>query len=292
MTGRSISHAMQRYIAMNNIIDENIIAIDAESFDPDVTFDCGQCFRWNKRDDGAWSGIAYGTELTVKKSGDRILIEGADQRTFDKIFRDYFDLDRDYEKICGQLCEDPVLAKAIKFAPGIRILRQEPWETLCSFVISINNNIPRIKGIVARLCEIFGERLPGGGYAFPKAETVAGLTKQDLAPLRCGFRADYILDAARFVADGRIDFDELSEIPLDLARKQLKQIYGVGPKVADCVLLFGCGRLDAFPIDVWIKRVLAQLYPDGFPQKYMVYGGIAQQFLFNYARCCPDALKA
>jgi N-glycosylase/DNA lyase len=272
----------------NGILSEKIIAMDVDAFDPDVTFDCGQCFRWNRRGDGAWSGVAYGHPLTVKKDGGRLLLEGADEKSFELIFRRYFDLDRDYDEVRERLSHDPTLAAAIGFAPGIRILRQEPWEALCSFIISQNNNIPRIKGIVSRLCENFGDEIAPGEYAFPPAGRLAGLSAEELSPLRSGFRAKYILDAARRVSGGEIDFEALCEMPLDAARKMLMAIKGVGPKVADCALLFGCGRLDAFPVDVWIKRVLARFYPDGFPQEYMNYGGIAQQFLFHYARCCQN----
>lgn len=276
---------------MINVIDKNIIELDSGVFDPDVTFDCGQCFRWNRQEDGSWHGVAYGYALTVRRDGGKLIIEGTDEKAFDGIFRRYFDLDRDYDEIRSRLCADPVLAAAIEFAPGIRVLRQEPWETLCSFIISQNNNIPRIKGIVSRLCENFGDKIADGEYAFPPAERLAGLSEEDLAPLRSGFRAKYILDAARRVADGEIDFDALSSLPLERARKMLMTIKGVGPKVADCALLFGCGRLDAFPVDVWIKRVLARFYPDGFPKEFIDYGGIAQQFLFHYARCCESVAK-
>ena len=272
-----------------SIAKDNIITMDGGMLDPDVTFDCGQSFRWDRRDDGAWCGVAYGHLLTVKKDGARLLLDGSDEKTFELIFRQYFDLDRDYAQVRERLSGDPVLAAAIEFAPGIRVLRQEPWEALCSFIISQNNNIPRIKGIVSRLCENFGDEICGQ-YAFPPADRLAGLSVQDLSPLRSGFRASYILDAARRVAGGEIDFEALPDMPLDDARKALMKIKGVGPKVADCALLFGCGRLDAFPIDVWIKRILARFYPDGFPQEYMDFGGIAQQFLFHYVRCCPDIL--
>jgi N-glycosylase/DNA lyase len=273
----------------SSLIKKDTITLDANTFDPDVTFDCGQCFRWDKREDGAWCGVAYGRKLTVKKDGGGLFIEGADECTFEAVLKGYFNLDRDYDKICGQLSGDPVLAAAIQFAPGIRILRQEPWEALCSFIISQNNNIPRIKGIVSRLCENFGDLIADGEHAFPPAERLAPLSVQELSPLRSGFRAGYILDASRRVVDGEVDLAALSEMPLDDARKSLMKIKGVGPKVADCALLFGCGRLDAFPVDVWIKRVLARFYPDGFPQEYIKYGGIAQQFLFHYARCCEDS---
>ncbi|HEX2938672.1 MAG TPA: DNA glycosylase [Ruminiclostridium sp.] len=266
-------------------IKANKIETDTGIFDPDVTFDCGQCFRWEKSEDGTWNGIVNGRVLTVEKSNGKLMISGGDEL----MIRQYFDLDRDYNKVIEALSGDPVLDSAIKFAPGIRILRQKPWEALCSFIISQNNNIPRIKGIISRLCENFGEKIGENAYSFPAASKIAVLSALDLAPLRSGFRAAYIIDAAKLVSSGEIDFTALSYIPLNDARKTLMRIKGVGPKVADCALLFGCGRLDAFPIDVWVKRVLARFYPEGFPQVYMQYGGIAQQFLFHYARCCPES---
>jgi N-glycosylase/DNA lyase len=265
-----------------------VVSLDGNAFDPDATFGCGQCFRWEKRDDNSWTGVVYGQTMTVRKRDSRFLIEGAGGADADLI-AGYFDLDRDYATIAGKLCCDPPLAAAIAFAPGIRILRQEPWEALCSFIISQNNNIPRIKGIVARLCAQFGDEIGDGQYAFPAASRIAALTIDELAPLRSGFRAAYILDAARRVASGEVPLGDLSAIPLDDARGALMKIKGVGPKVAECALLFGCGRFDAFPVDVWVKRVLARFYPDGFPQHLMRYGGLAQQYLFHYIRQLPAA---
>lgn len=276
---------------MNNVIcNESIIETDGLIFDPDVTFDCGQCFRWDKNEEGSWSGIVGSKLLTVKKENNKLTIIGANEKYYNKFLQPYFDLDRDYPEILETLKSDPILRDAIDFAPGIRILHQNPWETLCSFIISQNNNIPRIKGIIKRLCETFGEPIDGG-CTFPSARRLAGLTVTDLAPLRSGFRAKYILDAAQKVAGNEVDLELLSVIPLDDARNELMKIKGVGPKVADCALLFGCGRLDAFPIDVWIKRVLARFYPDGFPENLKEYGGIAQQFLFHYARNCESIAK-
>lgn len=276
---------------MNNVIyNDSIIETDSLTFDPDVTFDCGQCFRWDKNEDGSWSGIVGTKLLTVAKEKDKLVISGANETYFNKFLRPYFDFDRDYPAILEVLKTDSILRDAIDFAPGIRILHQNPWETLCSFIISQNNNIPRIKGIIKRLCETFGEPIDGG-CTFPSARQLAGLSVTDLAPLRSGFRAKYILDAAEKVANSEVDLDSLSVVPLDDARNELMKIKGVGPKVADCALLFGCGRLDAFPIDVWIKRVLARFYPNGFPENLKEYSGIAQQFLFHYARNCESIAK-
>ena len=177
-----------------------------------------------------------------------------------------------------------MVRNALNSAKGIRILRQDRWETLCSFIISQNNNIPRIKGIIGRLCEAFGERIDGG-YAFPSADRIASLTEEQLAPIRSGFRARYILDAARRVTDGRTDLDAVSAMIYDDAKKYLMQIKGVGNKVADCVLLFGYGFFDAFPKDVWIKRVIEKYYGENFDESiFKPYGGIAQQYLFYSER--------
>ena len=269
------------------IEDKKSFSVRVADFDLDAIFGCGQCFRWERAPDGSYQGIAFRKHLIVKQQGDMLLCSCADKAEFETVWRNYFDLDRDYGGIKSQLASDPVLKKAIGYAPGIRILRQEPWEALCSFIISQNNNIPRIRGIIARLCETFGDPIDGG-YSFPAPAVLCRLDEEALAPLRCGFRARYILDAAKKAAKGEVDLGGLCSLPLSDARDALMKITGVGPKVADCTLLFGCGRLECFPADVWIKRVLACFYPGGFPDEYRIFGGIAQQYLFHYARCCNE----
>lgn len=214
-------------------------------------------------------------------------MEGATPEEAQTVWAPYFDLERDYSAVCRTLASDPVLVSAIAFAPGLHLLRQEPWEALCSFILSQNNNIPRIRGIIARLCALFGEPVDGG-FAFPVPERLAELTENDLAPIRSGFRAKYVLDAAQRVASGQLDLGALSGMPLEEARAALRTIRGVGPKVAECALLYGCGRVECFPVDVWIRRVLDCLYPQGFPAGFGPIAGIAQQYLFHYARCCPS----
>ncbi len=265
---------------------QEIGRVPAAVFDPEATFGCGQCFRWEKRE-GAWRGVAFGRARSVRARGGEILFEreGAAPGEFEAVWAPYFDLGRDYDSVRNALSGDAALRRAVAFAPGLRILRQEPWEALCSFLFSQNNNIPRIRGIVERLCREFGEPLPGGEYAFPTPGRLAALSPEALAPLRSGYRAGYVLDAAQKVASGALNLDALRTLPLDEARARLMLVRGVGPKVADCALLFGCGRLDAFPVDVWVRRVLARWYPRGFPEELRPLGGIAQQFLFHYARC-------
>lgn len=266
---------------------QTVLTYQVCDFDLGCILDCGQSFRWNRQADGSFCGVAFKRAVTVFQSGNSLTIKGADAGDRN-LWSDYFDLGRDYGAIKKRLSGDEVLSKAIGFSPGMRILRQQPWEALCSFIISQNNNIPRIKGIVERLCEAFGDEIAGGFYAFPEPERLASLCVEDLAPIRSGFRAKYILDAAKKVAGGEIDLEKISRMPIDDARAELRKITGVGPKVAECALLYGCGRVECFPVDVWIKRALECLYPEGFPREFDDCAGIAQQYLFHYARCCPD----
>lgn len=256
--------------------------IENQNFDIKQTFLCGQCFRWKENDDGSFEGIAGGKYLKAMQKDNGAELVGIDEKDI-PFWENYFDVSTDYGAVIKQLSEDRILCEAAKNASGIRILKQEPFETLISFIISQNNNIPRIMGIISRLCETFGKETEHG-YTFPDAETLAKLSEEDLAPLRSGFRARYIIDGARKIADGEISFDAIDKMDYESGKAELKKIVGVGDKVADCVLLFSFHKLDAFPKDVWIKRILAEFYPEGLPSCIGEYGGIAQQYLFDYAR--------
>ena len=248
------------------------------------TLDCGQAFRWRQREDGCWEGVAGGRYLCLESQGEDIFLQAVPEADL-PFWRQYFDLERDYEELAILFRKNPCLRRALASCPGIRVLRQEPWETLCTFILSANNNIPRIKGIVERLCQGWGEAVPGTGLpAFPKPEALAPLGEEDLAPLRAGWRSAYLLDAARQVAGGRLDLEETASLPTQEAEARLLEVKGVGKKVAQCVLLFGFGRVECIPMDVWMKRVMAELYPRGFPGYLRPYGGIAQQVLFHYYR--------
>lgn len=253
------------------------------------TLDCGQAFRWRETQSGSFIGVVEKNVCEISQLDNFIFLRGADAESFEKLWRPYFDLDRDYAALQACFRADPILDRAITYAPGLRLLHQPAWETLCSFIISQNNNIPRIKGIIERLCALLGDPLEGELYAFPTPERLASQTVESLAPLRAGFRARYLIDAARMVCDGLLDLDMLKTAPLPQARAALQQVCGVGPKVAECVLLYGCGRLSCFPMDVWMRRVMRQLYPDGLPACAQEYAGIAQQYLFHFARTCPEA---
>lgn len=260
----------------------NLILCDADNFDIALSLDCGQAFRWEKGEDDSWSGIVKGKYLRLKQEGNEITLFDTTREDYDSLWRDYFDMGRDYSAVLASF-DDEYLLKACAQFPGIRILKQDEWEAICSFIISANNNIPRIKGIIKRLCENFGEKV-GDGYSFPTAEKISKLTVEDLAPIRSGFRAKYIIDAAHKIASGEVDIEKVKSLPFEEAKAELLKIKGVGEKVAQCALLYGFGRTEAFPIDVWVKRIVQELYPEGLPECIKGNEGIAQQYLFHWRR--------
>lgn len=266
-----------------------ILVQGVQDLDLAQTLDCGQSFRWTENDDGSFSGVAFGRAVTVSIDENNLFIGGASAEDFEKYWRDYFDLELDYGEIRRNISQlHPVLSEAARYAPGIRILRQEPWEALCTFIISQNNNIKRIKGIVMRLCESFGQDIGNGSFAFPSADVLAGLSPDDLAPLRAGFRNRYLIDAAQRVSSGEVDLESCRTLDYELARRELMKITGVGVKVADCTLLFGLHRIEAFPVDVWMKRAMEKLFPGMTAADFGEYAGIAQQYIFHYSRMHPE----
>ena len=266
------------------MIEENKIIITPECFDPALTLDCGQAFRWVQVGEDEWHGVAFSRPLTLKKTERGIEFIGTDRDDFENIWIPYFDLERDYDIICNRFRADRYLSEAVDTCYGIRLLRQEPWEAICSFIISQNNNIPRIKGIIDRLCRLLGEHLGGDDYSFPSAQRIAEAGVEALAPIRAGFRAKYIIDAAQKVANGEIDVEKIYALTIDEGRDELIKIKGVGEKVAQCSLLYGFGKIDAFPVDVWVKRIMSELYPDGLHECTNGVRGIAQQYLFHWRR--------
>lgn len=264
---------------MSELVFENV-----SPFDLAHTLDCGQSFRWKENTDGSFTGVVKDVVATVSYKNGMLKIKSKSELS-EKMWRDYFDLDLDYAKIKSDLSKmHPVLAEASSYAGGIRILNQQPFEALITFIISQNNNISRIKGIVERLCENFGECIDGEHYTFPSAERLSQLSVDDLSPIRAGFRHRYIIDAAQKVQSGEIDLENLRFMNYADAQKELMKITGVGVKVADCVLLYGLHRLESFPLDVWMKRALSVLFEGYKGDEFGVYGGIAQQYIFHYSR--------
>ncbi len=258
---------------MDYKVSENNIIIKKQDFSLDDTLDCGQAFRWTKTDKG-YSGYFYNNYLELEEMEDTIILKNTTEKDFNDIWVEYFDLNTDYSVLKKMFSEDETLNKACKY--GIRILKQNSWEMVCSFIISQNNNIPRIKKIISRMCEHYG--------GFPTAQQLAEETVESIDFLKTGFRAKYIIDASQKVASGELDLSAVSKMDIEDARKELMTVKGIGPKVADCVLLFGMYRIEAFPKDVWIKRAMEEYYPQGFPEYLKQYQGIAQQYLFHYIR--------
>ena len=268
-------------------------------FDLVQTFTCGQAFRWRAQTPNCFTGVAGGHVLSITDEGEgTFLLSGATKQEFHSFWKNYLSLDTDYGAIKQKLSRDSVLRRAIAFGSGIRILNQEPFECLLSFILSQSNNIARIAGIVDRFAREFGHPVSFMGetyYTFPTPRDLIGIELEDLAPVRAGFRDKYLLHAIRRIQSGDFSLERARELPTDPAREYLKTLRGVGDKVANCVLIFGLGHTDAFPVDVWIKRIMEHAYFDGqettrdeIAQKaagmYGEYGGYAQQYLFYYAR--------
>lgn len=259
-----------------------------EAFDPTTIFTSGQTFRFRKDEAGVWSGVAHGTRVHVRQEGSNVVFTAQDGSL--DLWKQYTDADRRYGGTLFPDADD-VLRAALDYGRGLRVLRQEPFETLISFIISANNNIPRITGIIDRLCRTCAGESCGADVPFPQADDVLGMTEADLREIGAGYRAKYILESARRAKD--TDFAELAAAPYEEAHAELTKFSGVGPKVADCIALFGLGKAEAFPVDVWVKRILRTLYGvTGTPrqlrefaaQRFGKNAGIAQQYLFHYAR--------
>ena len=278
----------------------SVIITDLQYFSVWQTFDCGQSFRFKvtKDENGTAhaDGIAFGRKVSfIQPNEETLIITPCTMTEYEEIWAHYLGLDADYTVIRQNLNEnrpqDAHLSEAMKQGSGIRILRQEPWETLCTFIISQNNNIPRITSLVDALCRAAGEDMGDGeSFSFPTPEAVAKLGVDGLFALKTGFRAGYLYDAAQKVSSGEITLDAVKTLKTEEAETLLRRIKGVGPKVAACALLFGFEKNDAFPIDVWVKRVMAEFYPEGIaPSDFGEYAGIAQQYLFYYRRfLSPD----
>ncbi len=262
-------------------------------FDLEETLDCGQAFRWAPLDDEhtIWEGVAGGRYLKLEQLPDSLIFH-CSKTDFDNFWHHYFDLSEDYEAKRAYLASlSPALKEATEFAPGIRILNQDPWEATSSFIISQNNHIPRIKGIISRLCESFGELFENRHYSFPSAEVIAALGEEELSVIRAGFRHRYILSAADYFANGKIKIERIKEMPIEDARHELMQICGVGPKVAECTLLFGFHKTEGFPMDTWMKKAMSTLFPDKQPADFGKDAGLAQQYIFHYSRMHPELFK-
>lgn len=279
-----------------SVINNNLIVKDVKDFNLEHIFDCGQCFRWDKNPDNSFTGVAFGKALTIAQDGDTLTFYKTSLEDFNSIWFNYFDFGTDYSSIKSALSKDKIMRDAVNFGDGIRILKQDLWECVVSFIISQSNNIPRIKKIISSLCELYGDKIEYMGrtyYTFPTKEKIYSKNLDDLAIIKAGFRDKYIMSAAQFFNNNFSD-DYFLNLSYDEAKRELLKIKGVGNKVADCILLFALSKCESFPVDVWIKRIVELLYFDS-PQSvgkisqfaketFGELGGYAQQYLFYYAR--------
>ena len=286
-------------------MEEQIYKIkNIDSFELKDIFDCGQCFRWNEEDDGSYTGVFKGNVLNVSKNDKEITFKGVCNRNIKDIVEDYFDLKRDYEKIKEELSKiDENMKTSIEYGKGIRILNQDLFETIISFIISANNNIPRIKGIIERLSKKYGDEIIWNDkkyYTFPTAKSLKDVTVKEYRDLGLGFRDVRLYETVKMILEGKVDLEELENNPnTTKVREKLLTLSGVGPKVADCILLFSdLKRFEVFPIDVWVRRVMNDLYIKNedetkvnkkeieklAQEKFGDLAGLAQQYLFYWRR--------
>lgn len=275
-----------------------------DTFQAQHIFECGQCFRWNKEKDGSYTGVFQNNVLNVKEEKGKITFQGICQKDIQEVVTEYFDLNRNYEEIQKILNQvDEPLKQSISYGKGIRILKQDLWETIISFIISANNNIPRIKGIIERISKQYGNKIEWKGqayYTFPSIEQLSKASIKELRALGLGFRDKYVYGTTQTILKQEVDLEKL-HLEKDTKKVQdiLLTLSGVGPKVADCIMLFSTlKRLDVFPIDVWVRRVMNDLYIHNpqeekvkkkeieklAKQKYGELAGIAQQYLFYWKR--------
>lgn len=288
------------------MINQKWILENEKTFELKHIFDCGQCFRWKENEDGSYTGIFRENVINVKKENDKIIFQGICQndKNIKEVCTQYFDLNRDYESIKNKLSKiDEYMEESIKFGYGIRILNQDLWETIISFIISANNNIPRIKGIIERISCKYGKKIIYNEkeyYTFPTPEELSKASVEDLRNLGLGFRDVRVYETTQIIVNKEVDLEQLKEEKdFQKVRETLLTLPGVGPKVADCILLFSeLKRWEAFPIDVWVRRVMNELYikneneekvnkkliEDIAHEKFGNLAGIAQQYLFFWKR--------
>lgn len=281
-------------------MEQKYVLENQESFNSVHIFECGQCFRWNIEEDNSYTGIFKNNVINVKEENNKIIFTGVCENDIKQECIKYFDLNTNYENIKNELANiDIYLANSIKYGNGIRILHQDLWETLISFIISANNNIPRIKTIIERISKKYGKKINFRGkeyYTFPTPEELSKATAEDFRNLGLGFRDVRVYETVQRTLNKQIDLEKLeSEINIEKIRDELLKIPGVGPKVADCIMLFAMQKYEVFPVDVWVKRVISELYFENEEQKPQIiqkfakkqYGelaGLAQQYLFYWRR--------
>lgn len=283
--------------------EQQYIIKNPKCFNLKDIFTCGQCFRWEENEDKSYTGIVKENVINIKKQGNDYIVKSVGNNEIEKLVIDYFDLNRDYTALQEKLSKiDENMEKSIKYGQGIRLLNQDLWETLISFIISANNNIPRIQKIIKRLSKNFGKKIifeNNEYYTFPTAQELKDVSIEKYRELGLGFRDKRIYETTQIILENKVNLQELENNPNTLeVREILLTLPGVGPKVADCILLFSdLKRLEVFPIDVWVNRVMNELYIHGdenkinkkqieqiAKEKFGNLAGLAQQYLFYWRR--------
>ena len=296
-----------------NIIEkENSIVLEnVKDFNIKQILECGQCFRWERISDTNYIIVAYRRVIEVIQEGSTVTILNTNMNDFNEIWKNYFDLDVNYEEVKEELSKDELLKKSVEFGYGIRILNQDPFEMLISFIISARNSIPSIMKTIKKISERWGDRIEYKDniyYAFPTPEQLKEVSLEEIKETGASFRSKYIVDTISKVNAAldaknngelteeleQFDLEYIKALPVDECHKALQNFMGVGAKVADCIMLFSMSKHSAFPVDVWIKRAMIHFYlaPDVSLNKIRVFGrekfgelaGLAQQYLFYYAR--------
>ena len=279
---------------MYELINGHVLYKDKKDFTLSETLECGQMFRFEKQNDGAYQLIAKKRLLTLKEETEGIWFYNTNLKDFEEIWIPYFDLKVNYSEIKKILSQkDDIMQSATTFGSGIRIVNQEVWECMLSFILSQNNNIPRIKQLIKTISKKYGTQIGDDAYAFPTVEQLKNVSVDEFYACKMGFRAKYIKDAVERVYTGDIVLEEYDKMTTEEASKSLMRIFGVGPKVSDCILLYSLNRREVFPTDVWVKRVMQAYYFDNASikeiqelakEQFGEYAGYAQQYLFHYAR--------
>lgn len=299
-------------------IEDKAILEEVKNFDIKQILECGQCFRWDKISDTEYIVVAFGRVIEISQKGNEVTIHNTNEEDFNNIWLHYFDLETNYDEIKDNLSKDEILRKSIEYGYGIRILNQDPFEMLISFIISARNSIPSIKKTVKRICEKWGDKITykdNEYYTFPKPEQIASATLEEIQETGASFRSKYIVDTVKKVNEALetkkdygankdkyderpevldYDLEYIKDLNDDECHIALQKFMGVGAKVADCIMLFSMKKKSAFPVDVWVKRAMIHFYvaPDVSLNKMRVfardkfgkYSGMAQQYLFYYAR--------
>lgn len=284
-------------------IENGVKVTSVKNFELPHVFDCGQCFRWNMQENGSYIGVALGRVIEVEKKENDLYIYNTSMKEFNELWINYFDLNRDYSAVKETLSKDPLLQKAVDFGYGIRLLQQDEFELTVSFIISSNNRIPMIKRAIENISKKWGSEIIYKGekyYTFPTIQSLKNASLEDLQNCGVGFRARYIADTVEKIYESskeeykQFDLKTIKKLDDDDCHKALQNFMGIGPKVADCIMLFSMEKYTAFPVDVWVKKAMIYFYmaPDVSLKKIRDFGrdkfrelsGFAQQYLFYYAR--------